>query len=193
MTFLQALENFGLNEKYFEIKKISEFKDSKKQGIDELQTEAIEFDKTKKEGFLKEDYKSCDALIFCKNKKAKIIFIEFKQITMKPKSDIKQLLKKYKLIQKAEHSREILSHICKKKSFEFKNKNNVFDETKKVFIFSPKISNKNSVMKFDLSLFLRILEKKFYEYFQKYQHLFYDIKFLEVGKEFDKKLAKIAS
>ena len=82
MTLLQALGTFGLDDGYFEVKKIPEFKDSKKEGISELQTEAIDFDKTKEKVFPNESYKSCDALIFCKNKTGTIIFIEFKQITI---------------------------------------------------------------------------------------------------------------
>ena len=192
MIFLQALENFGLDKGYFEIKKISEFKDSKKEGISELQTKAIEFDKTKKKVFLKGNYKSCDALIFCKNKKEKIIFIEFKQITIKTKDDIEEFFKNNNLIQKAEHSREILSHICKNNSFKFKKKHNFFDETKKIFIFSPKLINDEPVKKFISFSRSNILKEKFDQIVKKSKHLFNKPLFIKV-EEFDEKLAEMVS
>jgi hypothetical protein len=63
---LNDLKAFGISEKYFEIKRIGDFTNSKKEGFSHIDIEAIDFDKTTEKlcGEHKQPpFKSCDALV----------------------------------------------------------------------------------------------------------------------------------
>lgn len=79
---LNELQIFGIAQEYFELKKIGDFDNAAAEGFSSVQTNAIQFDKTK-ERICRlhkiEGMKSCDALdLIIANDR--INFIEFKQI-----------------------------------------------------------------------------------------------------------------
>ena len=168
--FLDELESYGIEKKYFEIKKIKEFGNATKEEIENIETKAIDFDKTKKVVFPNHDYKSCDALKFS-NKRNEIDFIEFKQMKRKKK------IEKFKFFGKIKDSYIILNHICKEDTFEFIGKNEKLENIKKNFIICIKITC-NDKERLIYAQKLNIIGKEIKNYFLKEKNI--------VGNNFNK-------
>ena len=133
---LKDLLTFGITEKYFEIKRIGDFTDSKKEGFGHINTTAIDFDNTTKKlcGEQRQPpSKSCDALdiVYSKNK---INLIEFKQL--RDNKNIEKWIRELKLPRKIKDSRDILLNIIKKGKFNHKDKIEKFYSCEKNVIIS---------------------------------------------------------
>ena len=135
---LDKLKLFGQNEGYFHIKRIRDFDDAKRDGLTNINTEAIEFDKTaiklcQEQG--QQICKSCDALDIVETEtKNKINLIEFKQLEYDEK--IKDYIDSLELPQKIKDSREILLNIIRKEKFQHPEKINTFKLCEKNVIIS---------------------------------------------------------
>lgn len=153
---LNNLTIFGVNNAYFKIKRIGDFDNSTSQGISHINTQAIEFDKTKQKicDELKHTYcKSCDALdiIHTKNQ---LNFIEFKQID---DSNLQDYIQKLDLPQKLKDSHFILLNIIRKNQFKHDKKISLFKACKKNCIIVYGL-NTNSTLK--IGIYLRHLTVK---------------------------------
>ncbi|MFA4956538.1 MAG: hypothetical protein WC556_06145 [Candidatus Methanoperedens sp.] len=137
---LNELKTFGINEGYFEIKRIREFPNAAKQGISHINTLAIDFDKTTEilcgeHG--QESFKSCDALDIVELKN-RINLIEFKQLIDQP--DIEKWIEDIELPQKIKESHVVLLNIIKKSKFIHKDKRRKFTDCEKNVIISFSLS-----------------------------------------------------
>lgn len=191
---LNKLKSFGQTEGYFEIKKIGDFKNSKKEGFENITTKAIDFDNTK-EVLQKElklqCFKSCDALDII-NTKNKINFIEFKQIDDKRKLD--EFIKKLELPRKIKDSREVILNIIRKQKFIYKNKIGCFNKSTKNFIVCFKlIENKTETIAF-YTRFLTVKSKIEAELNKNYiQGENFNEPIYMLIKDFDKKYITVCS
>ena len=113
---LKDLKCFGKSEGYFKIKRIGDFADSQDQGFNLIDTQAIDFDETKKKKLceeLKQDHcKSCGALDIIDEQKT-INFIEFKRFSHPP--DLEDQKAMSELPEKIKDGREILLNIIRGK------------------------------------------------------------------------------
>jgi len=133
---LKDLTAFGISEKYFEIKRIGDFTDSKKEGFSHINTMAIDFDITTKilcSEHRQPPCKSCDALDIVDSKN-KINLIEFKQL--RDNGNIEKWIQDLELPQKIKDSRDVLLNIIRKGKFNPKNKINKFNCCEKNVIIS---------------------------------------------------------
>lgn len=133
---LKDLTAFGISQKYFEIKRIGDFTDSKKEGFSHINTMAIDFDTTTKIlcGQHKQPpCKSCDALDIVDSKN-KINLIEFKQL--RDNGNIENFIQDLELPQKIKDSRDVLLNIIRKGRFKHKNKIKKFNDCEKNVIIS---------------------------------------------------------
>lgn len=160
---LRDLKVFGITEKYFELKRIGDFRDSKKEGFSHINTKAIDFDETTKK--LCSDHgqppcKSCDALDIVESKN-KINLIEFKQLT--DKVDINTWIQDLELPRKIKDSRGVLYDIIRKGKFNHKDKINKFYSCEKNLIISFNLSDgkKKLATLFRYSTVEAIIEKQF--------------------------------
>jgi len=133
---LNKLKSFGVNEGYFEIKRIGSFDNAAHEGISHINTKAIDFDKTTQTFCCEHEqqsYKSCDALdiIVSKNK---VNFIEFK--VLKDNATIEDWIEKLNLPQKIKDSREVVLSIVRKAKFRYKDKIKKFNSYEKNVIIS---------------------------------------------------------
>jgi len=133
---LKDLLTFGITEKYFEIKRIGDFTDSKKEGFSHINTTAIDFDNTTIKLCSEQRQppsKSCDALdiVYSKNK---INLIEFKQL--RDNKNIEKWIRELKLPRKIKDSRDVLLNIIKKGKFNHKDKIEKFYSCEKNVIIS---------------------------------------------------------
>lgn len=138
---LKGLKVFGISEGYFDLKRIGDFTNSKKEGFSHIDTEAIDYDTTAKklgDEQNQSSFKSCDALDIVDSKN-KINFIEFKRL--RDTKDIENWIQHLDLPQKIKDSHHILRDIIKKKGFVHKN-------TK---MKTYNYCEKNTIISFDLT------------------------------------------
>lgn len=136
MNLLKDLIDFGIAKKYFEIKRIKDFPNSKKEGIDHIETKAIDFDTTTEKlchEQMQHQFKSCDALDIV-HTKDKINFIEFKQLDYK--DDAEEWIQELELSRKIKESRDVLINIIRKKNFQYSGKMDNFYSCEKNIIIS---------------------------------------------------------
>jgi len=162
---LKDLTDFGIAQKYFEIKRIKDFPNSKKEGIDHIETKAIDFDTTaeklcREQG--QHQFKSCDALdiIYSKNR---INFIEFKQLDYK--EDAEEWIQQWELSRKIKESRDVLINIIRKKNFQHPAKMNKFYSCEKNIIISFSLTDNPRYNLAYLLMYARaeeIIKKQFY-------------------------------
>ncbi len=145
---LLELEKYGILRKYFIKKQLKYLSESKKDGFDSINNEVIDFDETWKIFNKTHSYKSADALIF--KDIDKLLFIEFKWI--ENSTDVSNFIKNLCLKSKVRDSFEILRSILREKRFLYKDKINLFDNSKKQFIFS----NTNLTPELEFLLLLEI-------------------------------------
>lgn len=162
---LKDLLTFGIANKYFEIKRIGDFTNSKNEGISHINTKAIDFDTTteklcREHG--QELCKSCDALDIVDSKN-KINLIEFKQLI--DNKDIEKWIHNLELPQKIKDSRGVLLDIIRKGKFNHKNKIQKFNSCEKNVIISFDLTadaTKKMAILFRYSTVKAIIEKQFY-------------------------------
>ena len=162
---LKDLTTFGIAEKYFEIKRIGDFKNSGNEGFSHINTEAIDFDTTTQKlcsEHRQPPCKSCDALdiVYSENK---INFIEFKQL--RDNANIEKWIQDLELPQKIKDSREVLLNIIRKGKFGHKNKIQKFISCEKNVIISFDLTDdatKKMAILFRYSTVKAIIEKQFY-------------------------------
>lgn len=162
---LKDLTAFGIAEKYFEIKRIGDFTDSKKEGFSHINTKAIEFDTTTKKLCREQRQppsKSCDALdiVYSKNK---INLIEFKQL--RDNGNIEKWIQNLELPQKIKDSRDVLLNIVLKGKFKHKDKITKFNSCEKNVIIAFDLTDDATKKIVILSRYLTIrsiIEKQFY-------------------------------
>ena len=162
---LKDLTTFGIAEKYFEIKRIGDFKNSGNEGFSHINTEAIDFDTTTQKlcsEHRQPPCKSCDALdiVYSENK---INFIEFKQL--RDNANIEKWIQDLELPQKIKDSREVLLNIIRKGKFGHKNKIQKFISCVKNVIISFDLTDdatKKMAILFRYSTVKAIIEKQFY-------------------------------
>ena len=162
---LKDLTTFGIAEKYFEIKRIGDFKNSRNEGFSHINTEAIDFDTTTQKlcsEHRQPPCKSCDALdiVYSENK---INFIEFKQL--RDNANIEKWIQDLELPQKIKDSRDVLLNIIRKGKFNHKNKIQKFISCEKNVIISFDLTDdatKKMAILFRYSTVKAIIEKQFY-------------------------------
>ena len=161
---LKDLTTFGMAEKYFEIKRIGDFTDSKKEGFSHINTEAIDFDTTTQKlcsEHRQPPCKSCDALdiVYSKNK---INLIEFKQL--RDNGNIEKWIQDLELPQKIKDSRDVLLNIIRKGKFKHKDKIPKFNSCEKNVIISFDLTDDATKKIAILSRYLTVkstIEKQF--------------------------------
>jgi len=163
---LKELLRFGLANKYFEIKRIGDFTNSKNEGISHINTKAIDFDETTKnlcdeQG--QELCKSCDALDIV-DLKNKINLIEFKQLI--DNKDIEKWIHNLELPQKIKDSRGVLLNIIRKDTFNHGGKVKKFYSCEKNVIIAFDLTDhtkKRMAILFRYPIVEAIIEKQFDE------------------------------
>jgi len=162
---LKDLMTFGITEKYFEIKRIGDFTNSKKEGFDHINTPAIDFDRTAKKLCAEQSQqtsKSCDALDIVVSKN-KINFIEFKQL--RDDANIEEFIAEdLELPLKIKDSREVLLDIIRKIKFIHKGKITNFNRCEKNVIIAFTLTDdatKKMASVFRISTIMKIIEKQF--------------------------------
>jgi len=162
---LNDLKTFGISETYFEIKRIGDFTNSRKEGFSHIDVEAIDFDKTTEKlcGEHKQPpFKSCDALDIVDSKN-KINFIEFKQL--RDNGNMENWIKDLELPQKIKDSNHVLIDIINKSKFVHKNKMKKYYSCEKNVIISFDLiddARKKIAILFRISTIMKIIEKEFH-------------------------------
>lgn len=157
---LSKLYTYGINNNYFEEKKISHFSNAQKEGLGDIGTKAIEFDKTSKKISRENGWnpcKSCDALKFLLIEN-KFDFLEFKQVKIRNEADLKELIEKFDLVSKIRDSFFLLKCVRQKINLTKEEKKDYDLVEKNVFLYMKPINNPRLSLGFDF--FWKTIDEK---------------------------------
>lgn len=151
IDIITTFKQYGIDNNYFEIKPIKNFNNAINEGINHINIQAIEFDKTKDRvcsEFHQHCLMSCDALDILDSKN-KINFIEFKGLNNE--EDTREFIKGLKLPKKFKDSRDVLLLILRKNNFIYRDKIEHYNNIEKNIIIAFDL-NINSRLKIAFSI-----------------------------------------
>lgn len=164
ISILTQFKTYGVTNGYFDIRRIGDFEKSVEESFDHINTNAIDFDKTKDKvcrDLGQECYKSCDALDIIESKN-RINFIEFKNLI--DTTDIENWIGNLDLPRKIRDSRDILLHILRDIRFCYSRKRQIYTNIEKNVIISVDLvdsATRNFVILQRLNIVREIIKSQF--------------------------------